>query len=72
MIQRIKNLLKAAPFVPFKIRTSDGREFVIPTPDHAAVAPEKYAKIIIFDDSEHETHLSALHIVSVETTIVTT
>ena len=70
MIQKIKDLLKAAPFVPFKIRTSDGREFVIPTSDHAAVAPEKYAKVIIFDDSEHETHLSALHIVSVETSVV--
>jgi hypothetical protein len=72
MIQKIKDLLKAAPFIPFRIRTSDRREFIVPTPDHAAVAPEKYAKIIVFDDSERETHLSALHIVSVETTIVAT
>jgi hypothetical protein len=71
MIQRIKDLLKAAPFVPFKIRTSDGREFTIPTPDHAAIPPEKFARVIVFDDAEHETHLSVLHIVGIESTVVT-
>ena len=70
MLTKIKEFLKAALFMPFKIRTSDGREYLVPTPDHAFVPPEKYARVIVFDDEDHETHLSVLHIVGVERPIV--
>ena len=65
MIQKIKVLLLKVPFVPFKIRTSDGHEYIIPTSDHAAVPPTS-SRVIVFDDQEHETSLSGLHIVAVE------
>jgi len=71
MIQKIRELLRAAPFAPFKIRTSDGHEYNVATPDHAAAPPEKFAQVIVFDDSGKETRLSALHIVSVESSVVT-
>jgi hypothetical protein len=70
MIQRIRELLRAAPFAPFKIKTSDGQIYSIATPDHAAVPPEKFAQVIIFNDSGTETRLSALHIVGVESAVV--
>ncbi len=72
MIQRIKELLRAAPFVPFKIKTSDGKEYLVATPDHAAVPPEKFARLVIFNDDETQTDVSALHIVGVETITVAT
>jgi len=70
MLTKIREFLKAAPFVPFKIKTSDGREYLIPTPDHAFAPPEKYARVIVFDDADHETQLSMLHIVGVERPVV--
>ena len=65
MIRQIKILLAAVPFVPFKIRTSDGREYVVPTRDHASVSPNN-GGIIIYDDNDLFTALSGLHIASVE------
>jgi hypothetical protein len=70
MIQKIRELLRAAPFAPFKIKTIDGQEYVIATPDHAAVPPEKFAQVLVFHDSGRETRLSALHIVGVESSVV--
>ena len=67
MIQQIRKLLHAVPFVPFKIRTSDGKEYIIPTVDHALASPDKPG-IVVSDDDGLYTILSGLHIVSVETT----
>jgi hypothetical protein len=64
MIQRIKQLLNAVPFVPFKVKTSDGNEYVVPTPDHAAVALN--SRVLIFGDDESQKTLSGLHIVAIE------
>jgi len=67
MIPQIRRLLHAVPFVPFKIRTSDGKEYVIPTVDHALASPDKPG-VVVSDDDGLYTILSGLHIVSVETT----
>jgi hypothetical protein len=65
MIQRIKELLRSAPFAPFKIKTSDGSEYLIATADHAAVTPNN-ARVLIFDDHERQITLAGLHVVAVE------
>ena len=65
MIQQIKKLLQAIPFEPFKIRTSDGREYLVPTVDHAKVAPNN-ARVVVFDDEGLFDALSGLHIASIE------
>jgi hypothetical protein len=67
MIQRIKELLRAVPFAPFKIRTSDGSVFAIPTSDHAAVSPNS-TRVFIFGDDDSQKTLSGLHIVAIEET----
>jgi hypothetical protein len=64
MIQRIKELLRAVPFAPFKIRTSDGSEYLVPTPDHAAIAPGN-SRVLVFGDDDSIKTLSGLHIVAV-------
>ncbi len=69
MIQRIKELLRAAPFAPFKIKTSDGAEYFIATSDHAAVTPNN-ARVLVFDDQEKQITLSGLHVVAVEESVV--
>ena len=61
MIPRIKELLHAAPFRPFIIRTSDGREYSVATADHAAVAP-KGSYVLVFGDNESTAKISALHV----------
>jgi hypothetical protein len=64
MIPRIRELLHLAPFQPFSIRTSDGREYAIPTADHAAVHPNM-PRIVIFLDDGGQVELAALHVASV-------
>jgi hypothetical protein len=39
MIVDVRERLLAAPFVPFVIRTSDRREYSVPTADHAFITP---------------------------------
>jgi hypothetical protein len=67
MLDQIRKLLHAVPFVLVKIRTTDGREFLVPTGDHAYVAPNATG-IVLGDDEGLYTILSGIHIVSVEAT----
>jgi hypothetical protein len=63
MIPRIRELLHTAPFQPFTIRTSDGREYEVPTSDHAAVSPAGN-RLVIFDDDGSQADLAGLHVAS--------
>jgi hypothetical protein len=65
MIKQVQELLHAVPFGPFKIRTSDGREYLIRSGDHAFLSPSK-GQVIVFHDDEAHVTLSGLHIVAVE------
>lgn len=64
MIPRIRELLHAVPFGPFTIRTSDGREYTIPTADHAAVHP-KATRVIVFLDNGGQIEVAGLHLAAV-------
>jgi hypothetical protein len=64
VIPRIRELLHAAPFEPFAIRTSDGREYVVPTADHAAVHPAA-PRVIVFFDNGGQVEVTALHLAAV-------
>jgi hypothetical protein len=67
MIQQIRKLLNILPFVPFKIRTSAGREYLVPTSEHAHVAPNNVA-VTLYDDQGLVTIVAGLHVASVEST----
>lgn len=63
--ETIKEFARAAPFVPFVVRMTDGRRFTIEHPDYVSVSPQG-TRVIIYDRKEHETHLSGLLVASVE------
>ena len=64
MIADVRERLSAAPFVPFLIRTSDGREYSVPTADHAFITPRGNRVIVVADDGATAV-LGPLHINSV-------
>ena len=51
MIDEIKQRLYAQPFVPFTIYVADGREYHVPTADHAHVHPSGMRVSIWLDDN---------------------
>lgn len=65
MTDEVRRLINAEPFVPFLIKTSDGRQYRVKHPDYVAVSP-KGGRITVYADEEVGTMLSALHIVAVE------
>jgi hypothetical protein len=64
MIADVRERLLAAPFVPFLIRTSDGREYSVPTADHAFITP-RGNRVIVVADNGATAVLGPLHINSV-------
>jgi hypothetical protein len=46
----IRKHLEVSPFVPFIVRTSDGREYPVPTIDHIYLPPSG-GRVVISDDA---------------------
>lgn len=65
MTDEVRKLVHAIPFVPFIVKTSDGKQYRIKHPDYVAISP-KGGRITVYADEETSTTLSALHIVAVE------
>ena len=65
MIEDIQRLLEGAPFQPFTIVTSSGKNYRVASRDHAGFSPDKKRVLIWFDDSSHIT-VSPLHITALE------
>jgi hypothetical protein len=59
MIVDVRERLGARPFTPFTIHVADGREFQVPTPDHAHVWPSR-ARVSIYTDEGLERILPAV------------
>jgi hypothetical protein len=64
MTDEVRKLLHAEPFLPFTIRTSDGKQYRVKHPDYVAISP-KGGRITVYADEETSTTLSALHMVAV-------
>jgi len=64
MIADVRERLLAAPFVPFVIRTSDGREYSVPMADHAFITP-RGNRVIVVAGNGATAVLGPLHINSV-------
>jgi hypothetical protein len=58
MTAEIKERLGAQPFVPFTIRMADGREYAVPTPDHAHVSPQG-RRVAVFAEDDRQFILPA-------------
>ena len=46
----IRKHLEVTPFVPFIVRTSDGREYPVPTIDHIYLSPSG-GQVVISDEA---------------------
>jgi len=57
----VRQRLEKVPFVPFVIRTSDGREYSVPTVDHAFITPRGNRVVVVADDGATNV-LGPLHI----------
>jgi len=64
MIADVRERLLAVPFLPFLVRTSDGREYPVPTRDHAHISP-RGNRLVIFLDAGPAVLLGPLHINSI-------
>ncbi|PYK15288.1 MAG: hypothetical protein DME64_07385 [Verrucomicrobia bacterium] len=64
MIADLRECLLVAPFVPFVIRTSDGREYSVPTADHAFITPRGNRVVVVADNGATNV-LGPLHINSI-------
>jgi hypothetical protein len=62
---RVKKRLNDTPFEPFRIVTSSGRAYDVPTADHAVVFP-MLRLVIVADDRGGSTDIHALHVASIE------
>ena len=65
MTTDIRQRLTANPFLPFIVYSADGREYGVPTRDHAHVHPNG-VRVSIFTDDDHEYILPAPHISGVK------
>jgi hypothetical protein len=61
MVDQIRKRLQRVPFVPFSVRTSDGHEYSVPTPDHAHISP-RGNPVVVYDDEGTTAILGPLHI----------
>ena len=67
MIDDVRRLLSARPFERFSIVTSSGKQYEVPSPDHAGLNPASSRIVVWFDDDSSVT-LPALHIAAIEKT----
>jgi hypothetical protein len=61
MIGAIRKHLVLSPFVPFSVRTADGREYPVPTSDHIYLPPAGN-RVVISDNQGAVVVLPALMI----------
>jgi hypothetical protein len=59
MIADIRKHLEIVPFVPFAVRTADGREYPVPTVDHVYLPPGG-SRVVIANDEGVTVALPAL------------
>ncbi|MEI6465264.1 MAG: hypothetical protein WCQ89_11120 [Verrucomicrobiota bacterium] len=65
MLALIKRHLSLTPFEPFRVVTTSGRAYAVPTADHASVFP-LMRQLTIADDSGGLVEIHTLHVSSIE------
>lgn len=61
----LKQYLNQIPFEPFRVVTTSGRAYDIPTADHAGIVP-KLRQLTIADDSGAMVEIHSLHVSAIE------
>ena len=66
MTDIIRDLPNRVPFQPFTVRLNNGANYLVATPDHAAVGPSRMHVAVIWTDDNRQHTVSARDIASVE------
>ncbi len=66
MTDVIRELLHRVPFQPFTVRLNNGANYLVATPDHAAVGPSRMHVAVIWTGDNRQHTVSARNITSVE------
>jgi hypothetical protein len=61
----LKQYLNQTSFEPFRVVTTSGRAYEVPTPDHAVLHP-MLRRLLIADDYGGSVDIHALHIAAIE------
>ena len=61
----LKKYLSQTPFQPFRVVTTSGRAYEVPTADHAGLVP-KLRQLTIADDSGRMIEIHTLHVSAIE------
>ena len=61
----LKQYLSQTPFQPFRVVTTSGRAYEVPTADHAGLFP-KLRRLSIADDSGGTIEIHSLHVSAIE------
>lgn len=65
LFAKVRSRLNKTPFEPFRIVTTSGRAYDVPTVDHAVVLPIS-RMIHVGNDDGTETDIHALHVAAIE------
>ena len=65
LFARVRQHAKRTPFVPFRIVTTSGRSYDVPTADHIGFL-DIARLILVWDDSAGATDIHALHVAAIE------
>jgi hypothetical protein len=65
LFARVRKHAEQRPFVPFRIVTTSGRSYDVPTADHIGFLPLT-RMIIVADDNFGSAEIFALHVASIE------
>lgn len=65
LLAMIKERLSRLPFVPFRIVTTSGRAYEVPTADHMGLLP-KLRMVYIADDGGGQVDIHTLHVSAIE------
>lgn len=65
MVSDIRAMLEANPFEPFTIVTTGGKEYPVPTVDHAGISPND-KRVVVWSDDGTGVTIAGLHISSIE------
>jgi len=65
LFAKVRSRLNRTPFEPFRIVTTSGRAYPVPTADHAVVGPIS-RMIHIAEDDGCEVDIHALHVAPIE------
>jgi hypothetical protein len=69
MSAEIRRRLEARPFQPFKLQMTDGKEYPVPTPDHAHVHPSNF-HVSVYTDDDLAYYLSVRQIIGLSSDLV--